>query len=74
MIDADERRELSFEGVDMGTERGHPVAVEGIEEQLAFPCTHVGWREVDARNIGGHGAARYRPRPCESWLPGEPVS
>ena len=50
MRDVDERRELLLEGVDLRPERGDPVRLEGLAEQLELAAGLVRGREIDARH------------------------
>ena len=47
--------ELGLEGVDVGTERGDPVRVEGIEQHPTLLGPHLGRGQVHA----GHGATSW---------------
>ena len=45
-------RQLGLEGVEVGTDRRDPTAVEGGEQGLALGAADVGRRQVDSAHRG----------------------
>ena len=48
--DAGDGRELALEGVDVRPERGDPVRLDRLRDQLCLAAGEVGWGQVDARH------------------------
>ncbi len=65
--------QLLLEGVDVGSHRGDPVGVEGLEQHPPLLGAHLGGREVDPGHVGtswsGWRAPAWRPAPPDSTPP-----
>ena len=54
----------------IGTGRRDPIAVERVQQELAFNCAHVGRGEVDEVAHWSEGAFLRLVRACEMWCRG----